>query len=148
MSGPYVDLNKEVVCPVPADYPTPPGVVLPVPNPIPSYIDEAEAISQFRSYVASKCCWDHSMLDELQVLSVGKKKNDLIAVGNVFRLRHFPPKHIRSAFRRLAGNSALQCSALQTGPGRPSLSLGVPALAAALLPGEADCSGAIYRLRW
>lgn len=58
------------MCRVPADYPTPPGVVLPIPNFVPTYIDEADAIAHFRSYVASKCCWDHSILDELQVVSV------------------------------------------------------------------------------
>lgn len=72
MNSPYMEVDKEAVCRVPADYPTPPGVVLPIPNFVPSYIDEADAIAHFRSYVASKCCWDHSILDELQVVSVRK----------------------------------------------------------------------------
>ena len=72
---------------------------------------------------------------------------NLHAVGNVFRLRHFPPKHIRSAFRRLEGNFALQNPALFAEYGHPALALAVPAVAATLLRGDPVRSGAIYRIR-
>ena len=77
------------------------------------------------------------------------KKNfmNFDAVGNVFRLRHFPPRHIRSAFRRLEGNSALQYPALFAEFGHPALSLAVPALAATLYRGNQVRSRAIYRIR-